>query len=73
MSKSIDDVKQRISQDFLGRAGIHGVGIRRSEDAIYLYVTPQRHPDRGQVMDEIRKIAAPFRVTWVEADAPTIS
>lgn len=73
MSKSLDEVKQEISQKYLGKSGIHGVGLRRKENALYIYTENESNPAQTVLLEKIRKEAAPFSVVTVEEERPKIN
>ncbi len=73
MPKSIDEVHQELSGKYMGRAGIHGMGVRRSADTIVAYVTPGPHPDREQTLDALKQDAAPYGVIAVESQRARLS
>lgn len=71
MSKTIDEVKEKVSRKYLGKFGVHGVGISRSQNAIKLYV------DRGSEieasrLDAIERDASPCKVLVVKEESPKI-
>ena len=70
MERSLQAVKERVSEVFLGRGGIHGVGIRLSQNAICLYVHVVPGTDRERVIEAVRREAAPFGVIIVEEEPP---
>jgi hypothetical protein len=67
MPESLEAVKDRISARYLGIAGIHAVGIKRSENAITIYVDPAQKHAQQRTIQQIRKDAAPYRVLSKEA------
>lgn len=71
MGQSLEEVKNRLRQSFLGKGGIHGVGVNRAERAIRIYMSPQAagQPD---VLDQVREAAKPFPVFVVTEDRPQI-
>lgn len=71
MSKSLDEIKENISQKYLGRSGIHGIGIRRKENALYIYGEADSLP--ADVLEEIEKEAAPYSVVTIEEEKPKIN
>lgn len=71
MSKSLDEVKQDISEKFLGKCGIHSIGIRRKNNALYVYT--EASPNQEAVLEEIKKEAAPYSVVTVEEERAKIS
>lgn len=67
----MDETKERVSRKYLGKAGIHGVGIRRSRNALAIYVDTSPDPDRERIMKEIEKDAAPYEVSKFEGERAT--
>lgn len=74
MSKSLDEAKKSITEKYLGEAGIHGVGISRSRNALRVYVdTASGFGDNYRaILEEIRKEAAPYSVLEIEEERATI-
>ena len=70
MAEALDDAKARLRQEFLGRAGIHGLGVSRTEQAIRVYVSSEGGPDCAAALEELRLSAAPFPVIVVEEEPP---
>lgn len=73
MPDSIDEVKDRLRRSYLGKAGIHGVGVSRSEHAIRVYVGPQPDAEQSDVLAMMRESASPFAVIVVREDRPQIT
>ncbi len=73
MGKSLDEVKQNISQKYLGKSGIHGIGIRRKTNALYVYTDAEPSPKQKAVLEEIKKEVAPFSVITVEEERANIN
>jgi hypothetical protein len=73
MSKSLDEIKEEISQKYLGKSGIHGIGIRRKQNALYVYKNAETNPAQTAVLEKIKKDAAPYSVVTVEEDSPKIN
>ncbi len=71
MARTLDSVKKKLSEAFLGRGGIHAIGIRRSQNAIALYLHSPPGEERDRVIEEARRAAAPFAVVVVEEGPPT--
>ena len=70
---TLDDAKQLVSDRYLGQAGIHGVGIRRRDDALSLYVEDHTHPDlTAKVLPDIEREVQPHRVIAVPAERPRL-
>ena len=68
---SIEEVKIRLRDKFLGRAGIHGFGIRRSQNAICVYLAKIDEEQRA-VLRDIEREAAPYSVLAIEESPPSI-
>ena len=73
MPDSIDEVKDRLRRTYLGKAGIHGVGVSRAEHAIRVYVSPQPDAEQSDVLALVRESARPFPVILVREDRPQIT
>lgn len=63
-------LKEELGKRYLGRHGIHGIGVRESEDAICLYVDPGSDLERTPTWEVIRRSAAPHGVVLVREDRP---
>jgi hypothetical protein len=73
MPEPIERVKDCLRQSFLGRAGIHGLGVSRAEQAIRVYVGPDAPRDFDEVLEELRASAQPFPVKIVREDRPRMA
>jgi hypothetical protein len=73
MSKSLDEMKKHLVRKYLGKAGIHGVGISRAQNAVRVYMQPESDDIQEALLKEIEKEAAPFKVLPVKSDRPSIS
>jgi hypothetical protein len=72
MPESIEQVKNRLRKSFLGKAGIHGVGVSRAKQAIQVYVSPGTSVNQADLLEQLRKSAGPFPVIVIEEDRPRI-
>jgi hypothetical protein len=72
VNKTLEEAKERLARLYLGTAAIHGVGIRRADDAVYLYVDRGSAAQTAALLDEIASHAAPFKVVVVEEEPPTV-
>jgi hypothetical protein len=70
MSKSLDETKEFLADKYLGKAGIHSVGLSRAENAIRIYI--EEDADDEHVMTEIEAEAAPYPVITIRTPRPTI-
>ena len=73
MTKSLDEVKKQLSSKFLGKAGIHSVGISRVENAVRVYVESEAEETLKDVLSEIEKEAAPYKVVPIQSDRSSIT
>lgn len=71
--KTLESAKSLVSEKYLGKAGIHGVGIRRSKSAVAVYVEPGARPDKQETLRSIEKEIAPFSLLVVEEGRPSIT
>ena len=71
MEDSLKLAKERLKARFLGRAGVHGLGIRRSENAICVYADEEEDPDFPSVLAQIEEEAAPLTVLVIREARPT--
>jgi preprotein translocase subunit SecD len=73
MDETLESVKARISERYLGKAGIHAVGVRRSANAITVYVEStedaQQEETQSRTLENLRREAVPFAVVKKEAVA----
>jgi hypothetical protein len=69
---TLDDVKTRLRAKYIGRAGIHGFGIRRSRNAVCVYLSKMDDEQRA-VLREIEREAAPYSVLAIEESPPSIA
>ena len=72
MADRLEETKDKLDRQFLGRGGIHSVGLRRSKQAVTVYMSPDAPGDRDQTLNEVRKQAAPFEVIVIE-DEPAVA
>lgn len=73
MAQTLDETKDRLRDAYLGRAGIHGFGVRRAENAVCVYLQPQQTPEQEEVLREVEAQAAPFGVIPVFEQAPRLA
>lgn len=73
MAESLDEVRKRVSRKYLGKAGIHGVGIRRAQNALCIYIERAADPEQQKLWEEIAQEVMPYSVVKVEAERPTIA
>lgn len=62
MSDQLAETKRRLASRYLGRAGVHGFGLRQSEGAVCVYFEPLAGKEQDDLLREIEREAAPFRL-----------
>jgi hypothetical protein len=70
---TLEDVRSLVSRKYLGKAGIHGVGIRRSKDAVTVYVDPVDRPEQKELLGVIEEEIKPFNLLVVEEGHASIT
>jgi hypothetical protein len=70
MMETLEEVKDRLQGGYLGKAGIHGLGISRAQGAIRVYISPGSGLEQTAVLEQIRKAAEPFPVIVIREDRP---
>ena len=71
MAEPLEAVKNRLRGQYLGKAGIHGIGVSHAEGAIRVYLHQPGHPDRDSVLKQIEADAAPYAVRVIDEQAPS--
>lgn len=71
--ESLDEVKARLSKRFLGKGGVHGLGVKRSENAVCVYLNPDCGDEGERVLAQIEKEALPFKVVAVKEEPPALT
>lgn len=72
MSDDLENVKRLLSRKYLGKAGIHAVGIRPSANAISVFIAPGSLERYKQLFEQLKKDAEPFEVLVAEEEPPKI-
>jgi hypothetical protein len=63
----LETAKARIARDFIGRSGIHAVGMSRAKGAVKIYVDGEP-PGLEQVVSSIRAAIAPIPLIVVRSE-----
>jgi hypothetical protein len=71
--ESIEELKIRLRQTYLGKAGIHGIGLSRVEQALRVYVGPEAQSGQEEVLAQLRKSAEPFAVQVIQEEPPILA
>jgi hypothetical protein len=69
---SLEAAKERLSREYLGRAGIHGIGLSKRQNAIRVHLAPGGDPEReAALVEALKRDAAPYAVLVVTEDRAT--
>ncbi len=71
-SKSLTEVHKRVSRRYLGKVGIHGIGVRRKSNALCIHFSSTASPELSRLLKKIENEVAPYRVLTIEEDPPTM-
>ena len=72
MGKTLWEVKEELKQHFLGKHGVHGIGMSHAEGAIRLYVDSDTEIQKISVLNEIKQQASPFPVIVIKEERPVL-
>jgi len=73
VSESLDEIKKRVAAKFLGKSGIHSIGISRAENSVRVYLEPESDNEVEEVLEQIRAEAAPYKVVHIASERPSIT
>ena len=73
MTDPIEDVKRKLSERYLGKGGVHAIGLSRSQNTLRLYVHPDPGTNREALVAEVTKDAGPYKLVVIEEDQPSIT
>jgi len=72
MERTLDAAKAAVSARYVGRAGIHGIGIRRAQNALTVYLHAADLDEQAEVLRQIESDAAPYRVMTIVEEQPVL-
>ena len=73
MAEDLATVRRRVSRKFLGKAGIHGVGLHPSiGQTLAIYRKPGDEAEDAAIIADLKKEVGPFGCEIIEDAAPTI-
>ncbi len=71
---TLDTAKELVSSRYLGRAGLHGVGLRRRENAVCLYVAAgAAEADVSALIGDVRREVSPHGVVVVRDEPASLA
>jgi hypothetical protein len=63
---SLEATKRRLSRKYLGRGGIHGIGLSRARNAVCVHLAAGRDAahaaQQNAILDELKHDASPYEV-----------
>jgi hypothetical protein len=72
---SLEVIKQRLSRKYLGRGGIHGIGMSKVGNAVRVHLVSSADPGersrQSAILDELKRDAAPYEVIITFEEMPT--
>lgn len=71
-NKDLYRLKRRVRAKYLGRCGIHGLGMRADQDAIVAYVQDQ-DSELASILDDLRAEVAPHDLIVIREAGPKIN
>jgi hypothetical protein len=63
---TLETAKKKVRRKYLGEAGIHAIGVRRSEQTLCLYVDSKSDPELQELLASIAKEISPYQVRTIE-------
>ncbi len=63
---SLETAKNKMRRKYLGEAGIHAIGVRRSEQALCLYVESEENAELQVLLKQIEVEVSPYHVLAIE-------
>lgn len=71
MDRTLEETKNDLRESFLGKGGIHGIGMSRSDRVIRIYTDPHA-TGQTDLLNEVREAAKPYSVIIVTEDRARI-
>ena len=72
---SLETTKQRLSERYLGKGGIHGIGLSRAKNAVRIHmessVSAAEKAQQSAVLEELKREAAPYEILVTIDEKPT--
>lgn len=66
---SLEEMKALVSAQFLGKQGIHGVGMKKANNAVRIYIHDANKPAE-EMLAAIQDLCAPYAVDVVHEQPP---
>lgn len=65
---SLETAKKQVRRKYLGEAGIHAIGVRRSKQALCLYVESEENPELQELLKQIEEEISPYHVMAIKEE-----
>lgn len=72
-AKKLQTIKNRVRRKYLGEAGIHAIGVKRSKQALCLYVESEENPELQDLIKQIEEEISPYHVLAIEEEQAKIT
>jgi len=73
VSESLDEIKARVAKRFLGKSGIHSIGISRADNTLRVYLEAEPDSELEELLKQIRAEAAPYEVVDIASERASIT
>lgn len=70
--RTLDEAKALVRNEALGRAGVHGVGLLRSENAVVVFVHNET-PEQQLMFERLRARVSPYEIQTVHEMLPQLA
>jgi hypothetical protein len=70
VADDLERVKSLLGRRYLGKAGIHAMGVRPASNAISVYMAPGSVERHKELLETLKKEAEPFEVVFTEEEPP---
>lgn len=69
---AFERTKRRLSERYLGIAGIHGIGLLRADRLLRVYCVPGKSAYRQSILEQLKRDAEPLKVEVISKPPPRI-
>lgn len=69
---ALERAKRRLSERYIGIAGIHGLGLLRADRVLRVYCVPGESAHRQSILEQLKRDAEPLKVEVISKLPPRI-
>jgi hypothetical protein len=69
INHTLSDTKKKVQDAFLGKYGIHGVGIKQSNNTVRIYIAEESE-DLKASMESLASMCSPFSLELIVEEEP---